>query len=247
MINIINSFINNKSNADKRDFCLWKNKNSFLCAEVHSLPEENYYAVSFSFTDDKNNISKIKEMGVADYFRHDFFAFEISKEQAETLTHSNYFIDVKDIKDWDYIKGNYSELLTAPTINKEKGLECLISAVKDYFNSEDLNLSEMYSMEIADIVVETIYHNVDNNFKWGDITGRILFEGEVIGHYNRNGRYMEDYEYYTHDIKKWKKMLSVIEENLKTKREDFRNLNVFSKDDDIYEIARISGSNDEDE
>lgn len=42
-------------------------------------------------------------------------------------------------------------------------------------------------------------------------------------------------------------MLSVIEENLKTKREDFRNLNVFSKDDDIYEIARISGSNDEDE
>lgn len=245
MLNIINEFIESKDNRTKRDFCSWKNKNAFLYAEVFSSPEDNYYAISFSFGDDKTNIDEVKAVGLVEYFKHNFFSFEISKEKALSLSEKDCFISSKDIPDWKYIKGNYNELLEAKAIKKEKGLESLILAMQDYLNLEDMKFSEMYSMDIEDIVIEIIYLNVDSNFKWGEITGRIIFKGEVIGHYNRNGRYMEEYEYYTHDIKKWKEMLSVIKDKLNIKKQDFKNLNVFNKDDDIYEIARISDSNDE--
>lgn len=242
IINIINKFIEDKTNSDKREFCLWKNKNKLFCIETFSDNSDNYHSVSFSFFNEEGKIEKLKEKGIVEIFSNDFISFQVSKEEVELIGSDIVFIETKDIPDWKYIKGSYSELIMAPTIRVEKGLESLISAMQDYFNLEDYSMPEMYSMNIEEVLIEIIYENVDSNFKWGDITGRIIFNGEVIGHYNRNGRYMEDYEYYTHDLIKWKEMLKIIESKLKIEKEEFCDLNIFNKEDDIYAIANIAES-----
>lgn len=243
MMDFIYNHIANQSNSMKRDFSLWKNENKFLYAGICSSPEDDFFTVCYSFSNKKIYFVSAKNdfMMWHETFKDELFVKEVSKEQAENIGFDFYVVECDNIPGWEYKKGTYQELLDAPVLSTAGNLKDLSCAVKDHYGFDEYDISKMYDLNLENIVVEVIYQKVDSNFKWGDITGRILFNNEVIGHFNRNGRYMEDYMYYTHDLNKWKEMLESIVEKLNIMNNDFENLKVFSKDDDIYKFANLEG------
>lgn len=240
--------INKQGNEMRQHFSHVKKASRFFYANIFSNNAENplcFFAYHFS---DK----LIEEADFLNMTNNPFISgvkgVVISQEEKNAFPESFYKVNTEEMPDWEYRKGIYQELLDAPVLHVEQGLEGLIDAVANHMRIDKYDLgSDMYNRKPENISLEVIYQKTDNSFKWGNITARVVFNGEVIGHYNRGGRYMDTYTYYTHDRAKWNAMMDCIVKEYSIKPEEDYSLFEFNKEDDIYTLAHIPGYHDVEE
>lgn len=237
--------INKQGNEVRQHFTQVKKNSKFFYANViaHEGDDPAYF-FAYHFSDKLIEEADFLNM-VEEPFRTGVRALMISQEEQRAFSESFYRVNTEEMLDWEYRRGTYQELLDAPVLHIEKGVEGLMDAVANYMRMDKHELgSGMYHRKPENISLEVIYQKADNNFEYGDITARVVFNGEVIGHYNRSGRYMDTYTYYTHDRAKWNAMMDCIVKEYDIKPEEDDSLSVFSKEDDIYTLANIPGYHD---
>jgi len=240
--------INKQGNEVRQHFSQVKKDSMFFHVNIiGNKGEDPACFFAYHFSDKLIEEADFLNM-VEDPFRTGVRAITISQEEKNAFSESFYRVNTEQMPDWEYRRGAYQELLDAPVLHVEQGVEGLIDAVANYMHMDKHDLgSGMYHRKPENISLEVIYQKTDDNFKWGDITARVVFNGEVIGHYNRGGRYMDTYTYYTHDRAKWNAMMDYIVKEYNITPEEDYSLFEFSKEDDIYTLAHIPGYHDVEE
>lgn len=238
--------INTSNEQRRKSFNRWKNNNVFFYAGIisNNSQDKPYSCLLYLFSNKDVDTTEIKSL---DEFRAAFgdtFRYKSLNDEIKAIFKDNiYKIPVSEIPDWNFKIGSYQELLDAEVLEVES-LEELKDAICQYTGIDKYELSELYDKHLDNVKIERIYEKTDSDFKYGDITSRISYKGEVIGHFNRGGKWMDTYVYYTHDLNKWKEMLEHIISELNLQRPVDEYVYLFKKEDDLYDVAHIKGYHD---
>jgi len=238
--------INNSDNNRRKAFNKWKNDKAFFYAGIVSNGSEDkpYSCLLYTFSDKDISPESLKSLVDFNENFSNSLRYQNLNDDINNIFKDNvYKITASEIPDWQFKVGKYQELLDAEVL-KIESLEELKDAIAEYYGINKYDLSELYDKYLDNVKIERIYEKTDDSFKYGDITSRIVYNGEVIGHFNRAGKWMDTYVYYTHDLNKWKEMLDYIVSELGIQRPVEEYVVLFSKDDDIYDVAHIKGYHD---
>lgn len=238
--------INTSNEQRRKSFNRWKNNNVFFYAGIISndSPDRPYSCILYVFSDKDVETTELKSLNQFRAAFGDNLRYQsLNDENKDIFKEDIYKIHVSEIPDWKFKVGSYQELLDADIL-EEESLEELKDAISEYTGINKYELSDLYDKHLDNVKIERIYEKTDSDFKYGDITSRILYNGEVIGHFNRGGKWMDTYVYYTHDLNKWKEMLEHIISELNLQRPVEEYVYLFNKEDDIYDVAHIKGYHD---
>lgn len=238
--------INTSNDQRRKSFNRWKNNNSFFYAGIisNNSQDKPYSCLLYLFSNKDVGTTEIKSLdGFHAAFDDTFRYKSLNDEIKDIFKDDIYKISVSEIPDWNFKIGSYQELLDANVLEVES-LEELKDAICQYTGIDKYELSELYDKHLDNVKIERIYEKTDSDFKYGDITSRILYKNEVIGHFNRGGKWMDCYTYYTHDLNKWKEMLEHIISELNLQRPVDEYVYLFNKEDDLYDVAHIKGYHD---
>lgn len=241
------NIINKNKSGMRKAYNSWKNQSNFLYVGILKNDDItnpfSTLAIAFSKQDlDEKMFTNFHSL--RNYFGEDVRLLELNNEIEDLLGDKFHKINVNEIPDWDYKRGCYEDLLNADVL-EIAGFNDIKKAVSYYSRVSEYELP--YEAELNDLKLEIIYKEIDDSQKYGYITGRILFKNEVIGHFNRSGKWLDEYDYFTHSVDKWKEMMEYIISNINIDKEPLEGINIFKKDDDIYDHAYIKGYHDTDE
>lgn len=242
IIDYVWDHINKSNNERRKAFNRWKNDSAFFYAGIVSNEnqEKPYSCLLYIFSDKDVETTELKSLNqfrsaFGDNLRYQTLDDDIRNIFKEDI----YKIPASEIPEWEFRVGKYQELLDSEVLMVES-LEELKGAIADYSGINEYDLCELYDKHLDKVKIERIYEKTDDDFKYGEITSRISYNGEVIGHFNRSGKWMETYTYYTHDLNKWKEMLEYIMAELGIKRSVDEYVIVFDKAGDLYDYAHIN-------